>query len=118
VSEAKSSVPFEGAWRNWSGLRSLRGTGMKSLCRRVSVLEERSRTTGNGRHSIQLRFAERRLLPRDYVGERHEVLVRGWPAETAARSEALVQIRMRYDIVCTPPCQCSRLGSGSERRVP
>jgi serine/threonine protein kinase len=31
---------------------------------------------------------------------------------------ALVQIRMRYDIACTPPCQCSRLGSGSERRVP
>jgi ABC-type sugar transport system substrate-binding protein len=30
----------------------------------------------------------------------------------------LVQVRMRYDIVCIPPCQCSRLGSGSERRVP
>ena len=36
---------------------------------------------------IHVRFAELRLLPRDYVGERHEALVRGWPAETADRSE-------------------------------
>jgi hypothetical protein len=60
---------------------------MRSLYRRVAVLERRS-SLANDRNGINLRFAKMRLLlPRDYVGERHEVLARGWPAETADRSE-------------------------------
>lgn len=60
---------------------------MKSLCRRIAVLEDQRgiadrRAKGNG---LRLRFASKRLLPRDYVGERHETLVHGWPAETVDR---------------------------------
>ena len=36
---------------------------------------------------IKWRYARKRVLPRDYVGERHEVLVRGWPSETIAKYE-------------------------------
>jgi len=61
---------------------------MRSLYRRVAVLERRGRFANDPMaNGISLRFAEKRLLPRDYVGERHEVLVRGWPAEMADRSE-------------------------------
>ena len=68
---------------------------MRSLYRRVAVLERRSSIandpTANG---ISVRFAQKRLLPREYVGERHEVLVRGWPMETADRyEECLIEER-------------------------
>ena len=36
---------------------------------------------------IKWRYARKLVLPRDYVGERHEVLVRGWPSEALAKYE-------------------------------
>ena len=61
---------------------------MRSLYRRLAVLEQRNSIANDpAANGINLRFAQKRLLPRDYVGERHEVLVRGWPTETADRSE-------------------------------
>ncbi len=45
-----------------------------------------------------------------------------WPTLAAnagnVNAEALVQTRVRYDIVCARPHRCSPSGSGSERRVP
>jgi hypothetical protein len=60
---------------------------MRSLCRRVVALERKSIAAIEADGRIKWRYAYKRVLPRDYVGERHEVLVRGWPSETVAGHE-------------------------------
>ena len=60
---------------------------MRNLCRCVAALERRSIAAIEGGGGIKWRYARTRLLPRDHVGEKHEVLVRGWPTEAVARCE-------------------------------
>ena len=53
---------------------------MKDLLRRLERIEEMKRPAEDG--TINVRYAHLRALPRDYVGEKHTVLVKGWPSET------------------------------------
>ena len=67
---------------------------MRSLSRRVTALERRSLAAIEENGRIKWRYAHKRLLPPGYVGERHEVLVRGWPSETfAGYKDCLIEER-------------------------
>jgi hypothetical protein len=53
---------------------------MNNLQRRLERIEEMKGPAEDGK--INVRYAHLRALPRDYVGEKHTVLTRGWPSET------------------------------------
>ena len=53
---------------------------MKNLLRRIERIEDLSRPADDANFTIY--FAHLKALPRDYVGEKHTVLVKGWPSET------------------------------------
>jgi len=58
---------------------------MKDLLRRLGRIEELKKPTENDQ--ITFRFAHLKRLPRDYVGEKHTVLVKGWPYEHGTGGE-------------------------------
>ena len=53
---------------------------MNNLQRRLERIEEMKGPAEDGK--INVRYAHLRALPRDYIGEKHRVLVKGWPSET------------------------------------
>jgi hypothetical protein len=50
---------------------------MKNLQHRMDCIEARTQPDDD---KVTLLYAKLRRLPRDYVGERHTVLVKGWPS--------------------------------------
>ena len=51
---------------------------MNNLQRRLERIEEMKGPAEDGK--INVRYAHLRALPRDYVGEKHKVLIKGWPS--------------------------------------
>ena len=52
---------------------------MKDLLRRIERIEDLKKPTEDDQ--IAVRCVHLKALPRDYKGEKHQVLVKGWPYE-------------------------------------
>jgi hypothetical protein len=61
---------------------------MNNLERRLQRVEEQRKPPEDDK--ITVRFAYLRKLPYDYVGPRHEVLLRGFPTESA-KTDCIIQ---------------------------
>lgn len=64
---------------------------MKDLLRRLERIEESSKPADEDK--ITIRCAHLKALPRDYKGEKHRVLVKGWPYELGAGGECELEER-------------------------
>jgi hypothetical protein len=64
---------------------------MKSLLRRIERIEDFSRPADD--ETITIRCVHLKALPRDYTGEKHEVLVKGWPYQQGTGGECELEER-------------------------
>jgi hypothetical protein len=64
---------------------------MKDLLRRLGRIEALKKPTEDDQ--ITVRCVRLRALPRDYAGEKHEVLVKGWPYEFGTGGECELEER-------------------------
>ena len=64
---------------------------MKDLLRRLGRIEELKKPTED--EQITARCVHLKRLPRDYKGEKHQVLVKGWPYEPGTGGECELEER-------------------------
>jgi hypothetical protein len=64
---------------------------MNNLLRRLERIEELKKPAEDDQ--ITFLQAHVKALPRDYVGEKHEVLIKGWPSEYGKGGECEIEER-------------------------
>ena len=64
---------------------------MNNLLRRIERIEDLKKPAEDDQ--ITIRYAHLKRLPRDYVGEKHTVLVKGWPYQHGTGGECELEER-------------------------
>ena len=64
---------------------------MKDLLRRLGRIEDLKKPTEDA--NLTVCYAHLKTLPRDYTGEKHEVLVKGWPYQQGTGGECELEER-------------------------